>query len=136
MPLPMQRQEFRLALHHLWAARFELFSDAGMQFLTPGAQQRVVRGILHQGMFERVHAFRRCAACEQEASIAELIEYISKLRLREVGDGRNQVVRKLAPNGCTSLGYGSAGTPVGTCRASALANSGSSRSRDPGVPTN
>jgi hypothetical protein len=29
-------------------------------------------------MFERVHAFRRCAACEQEASIAELIKRHTK----------------------------------------------------------
>ena len=90
------RQQRGLRQHDLRKAVFEGRGNAGVQPLAPAAQQGAVGRILHQRVLEDVAGFRRRAADEQQAGVGQPIERLAKLRLRQIGDGRQQSVAELA----------------------------------------
>ena len=60
----MMRQQCRLSLHDVLEPPLVRFGDTRVQRLTPGAQQRAVSGILHQGMLEQIGRMRGYAPSE------------------------------------------------------------------------
>ena len=78
--------------------------DALMDAQALAPQQRRVNGILNQGVLEDVDRVRRIAVDERELALADAIEVFSKRLVVQAGDGLDQRVRKLPPDGRPELG--------------------------------
>ena len=65
--------------------------------------RRQSSAFLSERVLEDVRGLRRPAADKQEAGVREPIERRAKLRLRQIGDGRQQLVAELAADRRTPL---------------------------------
>src|ERR1700687_5169972 len=86
------RQQFGLARHAVREAPLDGFGDARMQSLSIAAQQRAVRGILHQSVLEAVDGLWWRAALEHQFRMDKPRQSVLYLVLAWAGDGGEKFV--------------------------------------------
>jgi hypothetical protein len=82
----------------------EHLRDASVQLLAPGLEQRLIGGVLDQGVLETVGRVGRAAAAKHELGADQLIEPAFQLLLRPVGDCGDELVGELAADHGADLG--------------------------------
>ena len=92
------RQQFRFGIFGRGKVFFEHSRDLGVQRPAPSLEQRVVGGILHQGVLEGVDGIGQVAAPERESRFGQLVERAVELGLGVGCDCRNELVAELAPD--------------------------------------
>ena len=63
----MVRQQLGLAIPYIWETLLDHPSDLAVQLLPPPPEQRIVGGILHQGVLEGVNGIGRGALLESQS---------------------------------------------------------------------
>ena len=94
-----------IGLHDLGKIGGQRARDAAVDLLAARPQQRVVGGLLHQGVLEGVGGVRRIAAPEHEARLGQLVERALQLVLGQPGDRFEQLVGELAADHRRDLRY-------------------------------
>ena len=74
-----------------------------MKLLAPTAQQRPIRGILDEGVFEDKRRLARAAAAEDQSSLDQLVQLITQLIVRAVRDRLHRVVGELTADSRANL---------------------------------
>jgi hypothetical protein len=98
-------EQLGFGLGKLRELAFKGLSDASMKRTSRLAQQRAIRRILHQGMFEQIHRMGRDALPEQQAGLDEMVESRVEFPLRLAYHRSQQFMRKLSPYGSSDLAY-------------------------------
>ena len=78
--------------------------DPSVQDLPAGLEQRLIRGVLDQGVLEAVGGLGRSAAAEDQLGSDQLVERGAQMLFRPIGDRRKQLVRELAADDRPDLG--------------------------------
>ena len=68
------RKQFRLAFDEISEVLLQHRGNAGMQLLSPSAQERRVGSVLHQGVLEQIRGMRSGAATKQQTRITKLTQ--------------------------------------------------------------
>ena len=96
-------QQLGAAVHDVGARSFQGLEHAGMEGLASGEQQALVRGLLHQGVLERVRRVGRHAAPEGQLCPDELRQRGLDLLVGHARHGRQQLVGELATDDAPDL---------------------------------
>ena len=99
----MVGEQLGFGLGKLRELAFKGLSDASMKRTSRLAQQRAIRRILHQGMFEQIRRMGRDALPEQQAGLDEMVESRVEFCLRLAYHRSQQFMRKLSPYGSSDL---------------------------------
>src|SRR5690349_21533460 len=92
----MMRQQLWLAFDGISEVLLQSRSDAGVQFLSPAAQQGAVSGVLDQGVLEQVGSVRRNTTAKQKASFGQARQRSLQFGLTALRNRLDQVVREFA----------------------------------------
>ena len=99
----MVSQQLRLGVSALGPALFERLRDLAVDRHPLALQQRVVGGVLHEGMLERIHRLRDLASTRSQLGGNEAREDVDKCCLAHHLDLGEQFVTELASDDCTDL---------------------------------
>ena len=101
----MVREDFRLRPRRRGQPLLQHVRDPGVQLAALAAQQRAVRRILHQRVFEQEIGIGRFTAPEHQPGGDQPVERRSQLAVAAVCDGGEQIVGELPTDGRADLRY-------------------------------
>jgi hypothetical protein len=85
-------EDLGLCCHSLGKSLLERRGDPGVQLVPLGPEQRLIGGVLDQGVLEAVNGVGRAAAAEDEFGRDQLVEGGIQLLVGPHGDGGEQLV--------------------------------------------
>jgi hypothetical protein len=117
----MMSDDFGLCVGSFGVLIANCFGDPTMDLLAPCLEEALIRDLLHERVLEGIGRLRRQAATEHQPSRDKFVQALGKLRLREFGDGGQQVLGKLASyNGADLCHLLCCGQSVETCHQGGL----------------
>jgi hypothetical protein len=103
--LAVVREQSGVRRHDIGKLILQRLSNPGVQLLPLAAQQGVVSGFLHQGMFEGVLGISCGSPLQDQFSAHQLHEGMVDLLLRHLRDCADQFVRERTTKRCPDLSY-------------------------------